>query len=367
MSAYDAPAPTAPGYDAPAPTAPGYDAPTYHPPTPQHAAPVQSRRRIALIASAIAGVLVIVAAAAAWVLIPTSADRMLAQSTQALAVAVTDLADAQTTADIREVGATAAKPAAEAERFLAGAAAGEAPAELVAVSSALTAVASLENVSGEAPQAWDSAQPALRAIAPLGLPGLEQATVTAAADNAGTVISDSAATYQAWVAENAAAVAARDAAIAEATSYQQQMQAQVDQYIELRNDLSDYMEIVDSQGSTMEEAYAQFAEAAQGRREVRDAMLALDPPASVADEHAQVIAVISDGIDAIESAQRGLDSAECYWGYCYVEDEPAYQNFRVESKRITDSLDAALADWTTAAEAAVSDAKAMPLPPKPEV
>ena len=351
----------------PAPTDQYYGATALQPgPLAVEQPPTRPSRRKLLIGSAIAVVVLVVAGALAWVLVPTSADRMMSRSTDALAAAVTDLASVERTADIRGVAAQAATPAQAADDFLADQSGG-APADLVAVSGALSAIASLEGVSGEDPQAWTAAEPAIRSLEPLGLDALPPGSANTAADKVQDVVTDAVNTYQAWVAENAEAVAARDAAVADATSYQRQMQDQLDEYVELRNGLSDYIEIVDTQGSTMSEAYAQFGAAAEGRREVRDAMLALDPPAAVANEHGQVVAVISDGIDAIESAQRALDTAECSWGVCYVEDEPAYQAFRSESKRITKSLDAAIADWKVAAAQAVAEAQAMPLPAKPEV
>ena len=55
----------------------------------------------------------------------------------------------------------------------------------------------------------------------------------------------------------------------------------------------------------MAEAYYQFEQAARGRQEVHDAIAQLDPPASVADEHAKVVGVLADGSCGGGSAGRG--------------------------------------------------------------
>lgn len=296
---------------------------------------------------------------------PTSSERQLEHSAAALTVALHGLERAKDPADVREAAADAAPAAGDAAGFLA--ANNDQPVELVAVAEALTAIATLTDASGETPGVWQAAAPSIGSLADIEHPLIDPALVADAVDNADDVISASAAAFTAWAADNEAAIAGRDAAIAGATDYQSAMQREIDRYIGLRNRLSDYIELVDTQGSTMSEAYFRFADAAQERREVRGAMLALDPPADLDDEHSQVAAVISDGIDAIESAQRSLDAAVCVWSVCYVEDEPSYQNFRLESKRITDALDAAIRNWESAAAQAVADARALPLPEKPEV
>jgi hypothetical protein len=242
------------------------------------------------------------------------------------------------------------------------------PVNLVLVSGALSAIASLEDVTGEAPQAWDGAKSGIRDAATAELPveGLA-ATLLGAADNADQVVAGAVARFAAWQAENAAAVAARDDAIQAAQRYQSSMQDSINDYIDLRDDLSDYIDIVDNEGSTVDVAYYEFADAAAGRRAVRDDMASLAPPAAAAAAHGRLLSVIADGIAGVESAERALDVAVCDWEYCNVTEQTAWWNFRDESRRITVALDDAIAAWKSAAAQAVADAEAMPLPPKPEL
>lgn len=324
--------------------------------------------RIALIAVAAVTAVALVATAAWVFLMPKEADRQLASATTALQAAASTLSTAGSTAEIRSAGAAADSPAGTAQAFLNGIAQEKRPTELVAVSGALSAIASLKDISGETATAWDSAENALRSAsgASLSAEGLNS-SLTAAADNAEKVIGAAVTQFQAWQAENAAAIAARDEAIAGAQRYQSQMQGSIDDYIDLRKDLSSYITRVDESGSTVDEAYLVFSKASSARREVRDDMSSLNPPAAVSAAHGRLLSVISDGIAGVESAERALDVAYCDWIVCYVQDEPAWWNFRDESKRITAALDEAITNWQAASAQAVADAEATPLPAKPAV
>lgn len=323
------------------------------------------RARTAIIATAVA-VAIVAGCLAAWVMIPNRNDKQVEASTAALSSAVTGLTSAESTSDIRQVAVSTSGSAQDAEAFLEGVPLPDQSKELVALSHALTAIASLQEVSGEAPQSWEAAEPTLRDIA--GDPAMPlQLQLAGAADNVDKVVGDYVETFDAWKTKNAEAVAARDDAVTEATSYQSRMQSLVNDYIRERGQLSAFMDRADAGEVSMRESADEFARAAGARRDIRDSMQALDVPASANGEHGRLITVISDGIDALESAQRGLDSATCFYGYCYPNDEPAYQSYRSESKRITTALDQALAAWTPAAQTAVNDAQAMKVPAKPEV
>ncbi|MGB8382090.1 MAG: hypothetical protein WCG47_12780 [Dermatophilaceae bacterium] len=309
------------------------------------------------------------ASTAGFVLIPSSTDKQVDQASKALTASLTQVSTAQKPSDVRSAGAAAADQAAATSAFLATLPSDGAPADLVALSKALSAVTSLKGASGENPAAWTEAEPVLRASATTDVQeaGVPASLINSAVQNVDKIIDPAAATYQKWQSDNSAAVAQRDAAISGATSYKESMKHAIDKYTRLRNDLSDYIEVIDTKGSTVDVARAQFNKGASDRRDVRDTMLSLSPPAAAAAAHNRLVNVVSDGVAGTESALRGLDTATCYWGECFVQDTSAYQTFRSESKRITAAYDAALADWNTAAQQAIDAAKAMPLPAKPEV
>lgn len=335
--------------------------------SPQEATKRLGRARV--LGAASLAVVVLAAAGVYWFNASSPTEEQLARSATALTSSLASLAQVESTADVR-AAAEAAKPSAdEAAAFIASMPADDGTPALRDISVALTGIASMSEVSGEDPDPWVDAEDAIRDIAaardeslvPLASPA------DAAADQVDAVVARAKRTYRAWVRKNAAAVAAREEAIASANSYYTQMDQQLAAYSDLRNKLADYIHIVDTQGSTVEEAYWQFADASQGRRLVRDRMSALTPPEQAAREHDRLLGIIDDGIAGVEAAERALDERECTIFGCNVTEQPAWAQFRSESKRITASLDGAIADWRNAAKQAIRDAEAIELPDKPEV
>ncbi len=334
---------------------------------PSGRSPAWSRRARTKIIATVVAIATVVGCLAAWLMIPNGTDKQVEASTSALSSAVTGLTSAESTSDIRQVAVSTSGAAQDAQAFLERVPLQDQSTELVALSHALTAIASLRDLSGEAPQSWAAAEPTIRDLAGDPAMPVQELQLSGAADNVDKVVGNYVATFNAWKTDSAKAIAARDQAVTEATTYQSRMQALVDHYIRERGELSDFMVRADAGDVNMREAADEFARAADTRRDIRDSMQALDAPASMSGEHGRLITVISDGIDALESAQRGLDSATCWYGYCYPDDEPAYQSYRSESKRITTALDEALAAWTPAAQAAMKDAQGLKVPAKPEV
>ena len=261
---------------------------------------------------------------AAWLMIPNGTDKEVEASTAALSSAVTGLTAAESTSDIRQVATSASGAAQDRQAFLEGVPLPDQPAELVALSHALTAIASLRDLSGEVPQSWATAEPTLRDVAEDPAMPVKELQLSGAADNVDKVVGDYVATFQAWKADNAKAIAARDKAVTEASTYQLGMQSLVDDYISEHGELSDFMVRVDAGEVNMSEAADGFARAAEARRGIRDSMQALDVPASATGEHGRLITVISDEINALESAQRGLDSAVCLYVASSILETPSW-------------------------------------------
>ncbi|MGB8021405.1 MAG: hypothetical protein WCF04_09280 [Candidatus Nanopelagicales bacterium] len=318
------------------------------------------------------GLAVVLAAAAGglyWFTSSSPAEEQLARSTTALTATLDSLVKAETTADVRDAADAAEQAADEAAAFVAAMPADDDSPALRDVAAALTSIAAMAEVSGEHPKSWKDAEDAIRDVAEARDESLVAlaSPADAAADEVDAVVAKATKTYKAWVKKNAAAVAARDAAIASANSYYARMDQQLDAYSSLRNELAEYIQIVDTQGSTVQEAYWQFADASQGRRQVRDRMSALTPPDEAERAHDRLLSIIDDGIAGVEAAERALDERECTIFGCNVTEQPAWHQFRSESKRITASLDGAIADWRKAAKRGIADAEAIELPDKPDV
>ena len=305
---------------------------------------------------------------ATWATAESAAQKQLVQSTTDLTVALDALATVEETAGIRAAGDAATAAAAQTADFVEMLPAGDQQSGLSDVSKALSAIAGLNEVSGEEPDAWDDAEEPIRALSEA-----DDATVSelgvladAAANRVDSVLDEATDAYDEWAAANADATAERDAAIAGATSYTDQMNSYLDDYGSLRSGLSAFIQLVDTQGSTIEEAYRQLAEASQARRDLRDRMTSLTPPAQAANEHGRLLAIMADGIAGVEAAERGLDQRECTYYGCIVSEQPAWQQFLSESKRISAALGEASGAWQTAATAAIDEARASKLPEKPQ-
>ena len=105
----------------------------------------------------------------------------------------------------------------------------------------------------------------------------------------------------------------------------------------------------------------------QGDKIKLDQMNSLTPPDVAAHEHDRLLSIIDDGIAGVEAAERGLDQRECDYYGCDVADQPAWQQFRSESQRISAAFSDAVASWRTAAQEAVAEAEAIELPDMPQM
>lgn len=326
-----------------------------------------AHRRNLLIASGAVGVVLALGGVATWAMAESASEAQLTRSADDLGAALVAMAAAEDTADVRHAAASAAAGSATAAAFVGSLPVDERHPGLSQVAEALGAIASLAEVSGEDPDPWEEAEEHIRSLA-----DSDDATVAevgalgdAAADRVDTVLERATLAYDEWAEANAAAVAERDAAISGATSYSDQMDGYLADYAELRNELSAYIDVVDTQGSTVAEAYRQLAWASQARRDLRDRMSSLVPPAQVQGEHGRLLSIIDDGIAGVEAAERGMDERECGFYGCTVSEQPSWQHFLSESKRISASLGAASDAWRAAAQSAVEDARAIALPEQP--
>jgi hypothetical protein len=157
-------------------------------------------------------------------------------------------------------------------------------------------------------------------------------------------------------------------AIESLSSYGVLMETQIGTYSNLRRETSNFVDRIQSGYVTYDEAYAFFSQAQSDRETVRDAMSALAVPDSLASAHFGLVAVVSRGIAAVQSAYDGLYTADtCYYGNCDDRDTAGWRTFSSESSGISDAYATAINNWESTLAAAKAAAAGTALPPKPHV
>jgi hypothetical protein len=288
------------------------------------------------------------------------------------------LQKANATADLREVGdaaaphqaavAAAAKvsPEGDAEQVLSGYAAG------------LAALAELSRIDAERTGTWSSTRVKLaqafgQAVAAGATGGASVGVVLdTSLASADRVVAAADAAIADWKAKTGAAIDDRQADSEALEEYASYFRSQAKTYEQLRIDLSTFTDRVEDPNADVSyfEAYEFLSQAAQDRRFVRDAMVAMDVPAGVRSPHEETVAAIDRAISAVQSAYDGLEQSEdCfYYDDCpYYRDTPGWRHFQAESAAIGEQYASALERWeaATAGEKAVIANRA--LPPEPQV
>lgn len=107
--------------------------------------------------------------------------------------------------------------------------------------------------------------------------------------------------------------------------------------------------------------------AVSDRLGVRDALRALSPPPSVADEHAQVVALVERAAEAVRSGYDGAAEATGCLQECDYRVTSGWARFQSESAAITGQYDDALSAWAAAMTAAAAELDARELPQEPDL
>jgi hypothetical protein len=146
------------------------------------------------------------------------------------------------------------------------------------------------------------------------------------------------------------------------------MTSQLDRYSELRSSLSDWIDRVEDPSSfvSFSEGYDVLWRAELDRQGVRDAMSAMEVPATMSSVHNELVSVVDDGIAAVAAAYQGTLDADTCTG-CYYADTSGWQRFRAESPRITRAYGRAIRRWERQMTSAVAGAENRQLPDRPEV
>ncbi|HET6505861.1 MAG TPA: zinc ribbon domain-containing protein [Baekduia sp.] len=138
--------------------------------------------------------------------------------------------------------------------------------------------------------------------------------------------------------------------LAALTSYDSAVSGQLSTYDGLRDDLDDWVSDTGDETIPYGRAFDELNAAADRRKDVRDALAAINPPQPLAAAHASLLAVLSDAIVAMTDA--GDAAQECTSDpFCFGDDfrdTPQWRAFNDASRRITGQFAAADQRWEQA-------------------
>jgi hypothetical protein len=205
----------------------------------------------------------------------------------------------------------------------------------------------------------------LHSALPLTVTPASSAAAIASLDH---VISHADSALTAWRSQTHAAHARNHRAMAGVVSYATTMHGYLSQYDSLRNDMSDWVDKVDTEGATFDEAYQFLGDATTARQSLKDTISHLQAPTTaLAAAQSRVEQVLADSIQAMDDAQSGISDYQFSSDYTNYKDTPGWRQFQSESSKISDELGAAGANLEQQIAARQKAVRNHGLPPKPEV
>ena len=285
------------------------------------------------------------------------------------------LKSAATVADLRKVGSDAAPAKSALDKAAQALPEGAGKQTLTASGTALSALAQLASIDADNTGSWPATRAGLAqtfgqlAAASASGSATGQTALTDALASADAVVSAAAAAIADWKAKTDAAIKARGADIESVDAYATSFRSQAKGYGQLRQDLSAFTDRVEAPGVNVSyfEGYQFLSQAAQDRRRVRDSMISSKVPKNLQQPHDAVVAALSRGIVAVQSAYDGLEQSQDCYQSCYYRDTPGWQAFQSESDAISKSYSAAVTQWDAAVVAEKTAVENRALPAKPTV
>jgi ribosomal protein L40E len=213
-------------------------------------------------------------------------------------------------------------------------------------------------------------QTAVAAAGSLGLPAtLAPATpaLTAALDKDARLVTHAKAKLRTWRRAYHRARRAQHRRLAAVASYSAAVSAQLGSYDGLRDDLDQWLSDSGDETIPYGQAFDELTQAADRRKDVRDALAAINPPQRVAAAHAGLLAVLSDAIvamtDAGDAAQTCTSDPTCFGDD--FRDSAQWRSFSDASHRITGQFAIANQRWQQAVAQLRSSIahRHMPVPP----
>lgn len=326
---------------------------------------VRTKRRW-IVASAAAVALLAVGGAGVF-LYQANEERQLRQVAAAGALATTQatfdqLAMVTNTADVRQ----AATEAQEARGLLdvnEGA-----PLVISQADAALAAVAVLGELNADTLNEWSGWRDDIEDAAATVVTEDGVLAPDAGLSAVDKVVTDGQEAINLWFLQTLAAREANTEASDSLERYAAAANAQILQYNELRNEAADWVERAELTNTyRASDAEQFFRQASSDRRSVRDTLSSLTPPAELAAQHAELLSVLTAGIDGIESMRDGLYDNEICFLDCALSETPGYQQFQVTSGLNTERYGRAVDNWQATVEGRRAELANAGLPPKPEV
>lgn len=331
------------------------DTEVLQPVEPEPPSPAEpSRSRKPLLIAAVAALGLILGGAAWWGLTQNSAAKdQYKASGPVLVASLDDMSGAQSTKMVREIAGQADAEVTTIDLTLDDDPTASGADRLTTLRDAFAALAALQAYKQDNTQIWAENRPALQASLD-SLAAYGGTTQTAASEGEDAIrtlddltrrVNKAMAKYRKQLKQ---AKSEARTARGEVGAYHAQMESLIDQYTALRNDTGGFTEQMRNQRMYMYEIGDYFTQAATDRREIRDQMAGLRPPAELRAVHSRIVTVLGDGVDGINSAVAALEDAECYYGDCYFEFDTQWQQFLDESDRITTRYGEAYDAWQAA-------------------
>lgn len=335
--------------------------------------PGSKRSRKPILIAAVCAIGLILAGGAWWGLTQNSpAKNQYKTSGPVLVASLDDMSGAQSTKMVRDIAGDADAELTTINRTLADDPKASGADRLTTLRDAFAALAALRAYEQDNTQIWADNRPALQNSLD-SLTGYGGETQTAASEGEDAIrtlddltrrVDKAMAKYRKQLKQSKAE--ARTAR-GEAANYHAQMESLIDQYTGLRNDTGAFTEQMRNQQMYMYEIGDYFTQAATDRREIRDQMAGLRPPAELRSVHTRIVTVLGDGVDGINSAVAALEDAECYYDECYFEFDTQWQQFLDESDRITARYGEAYDAWQAAVAQVEKRVRKADLPARPQL
>jgi hypothetical protein len=181
------------------------------------------------------------------------------------------------------------------------------------------------------------------------------------------VVADARTKLRGWERRYRTAKRRQRVAVRNLSGYASSVNGELVTYSGLRDDLDNWITQYGAETLAYGQAGDYLIAAADKRKDVRDALDTQNPPASIADEQASLVAVLSDAIvamgDAGDAARSCTVDPSCL-GEDF-RDTPDWQSFHDASQRITAQYGATYARWQAAVakERHSIEHRLMPQPP----
>lgn len=276
---------------------------------------------------------------------------------------MTALSGAQSTTEMRAVAAQAKEQQSIVEVN------SEVDPSIAAAATALGAIATLETIDGDTLGQWQESRSqidaAVRSVQIDGTP-MDPSSVLSAVD---TNVGNAQQALNEWQLKVSVIQETQAERVAELNAYQPSAQAALKSYENLRNSTAKWLADAQRASSISVGSTTTYLQSARDDREdIRDTLVALDPPAELQDVHNEIISSLELGIDGIENLLDGMSALSgCSGTRCTLSRNSGYNAFLSASSTNTARFDRAYEEWQATATGLRAEIEGMQVPTKPVV